>query len=421
MRRQALRLLRPEAFGVTRMPQTDTPPRDEAPRERLVRLLSAATFLIFFQAYMVAPLIPRLSDLFGVSPQQIALLVPAFMIPYGVSTLFYGLLSDRLGRRRIMLASLVAFVVLTALTATAQSPSQMVAWRFVTGLGASGVVPLALALVGALFPYAERGRPLGWLFGAMAGGMAFGSTAGALLEPFIGWQMLFLGVAVLGAVLTALLVPYASLLGDPPLGHLSLSQVFATYRALLGVGRGLRTYAYVFWNGIFHSGVYTWLGVYFSRRYGLGEVGIGLALLGYGVPGFLLGPIIGRAADRWGRRWLIPLGLGLSALAAAALVAPVPLLIAAFAVMVLSLGYDLTQPLLAGIVTQLGRRERGGQAMGLNVFMLFTGSGVGSYLFGEALRLGLGSALGVFSAVTVLATLAAVALFRAETSEPPSV
>ncbi len=63
--------------------------------ERLVRLLAGATFLIFFQAYMVAPLIPRLAAEFGVSGEKIGLVVPAYMLPYGVSTLFYGLLSDR--------------------------------------------------------------------------------------------------------------------------------------------------------------------------------------------------------------------------------------------------------------------------------------------------------------------------------------
>ena len=94
---------------------------DEVGRERLVRLLSAATFLIFFQAYMVAPLIPRLSAVFGVSAQTIGLIVPAYLIPYGVSTLVYGVLSDRFGRRRIMLASLTAFVLLTGLTAAARS------------------------------------------------------------------------------------------------------------------------------------------------------------------------------------------------------------------------------------------------------------------------------------------------------------
>jgi predicted MFS family arabinose efflux permease len=384
-------------------------------RERLLRVLSAATFLIFFQAYMVAPLIPHLSAVFTVSSQTMGLIVPAYMIPYGVSTLFYGLLSDRLGRRRIMLASLLAFVILTALIATAQSAAQLILWRLLTGLGASGVVPLALALMGYLFPYEQRGRPLGWLFGAMAGGMAVGSTVEALLEPFVGWREVFLGVSILSAGVLSLLWPYRHLLGDAPRAPTGTARdLLATYRRLLEAGRGRRTYAYVLLNAIFHSGVFTWLGLYFTQRYNLGEVGIGLAILGYGIPGFLLGPVIGRAADRWGRRWLIPTGLGIAAVAASLLIWEMPLPVAALAVTMLSLGYDMTQPLLAGIVTTLGGPQRGGQAMGLNVFTLFTGFGLGSLLFGVALSLGFDTALVMFSAVQLGAAVVAIPVFRAE-------
>ena len=385
-----------------------------APEEKLVRVLSGATFFIFFQAYMVAPLIPRLASAFNTTEQMLGLAVPAYLLPYGLATLFYGLLSDRIGRRRIMLVSLASFIVLTGLTATAQTTTQLIFWRFLTGVGASGVVPLALALMGELFPYERRGRPLGWLFGAMAGGMAFGSTVGVMVEPFVGWRMLFLGVAVIGGVILLSLRPYLSLL-DPaqPRPRLPLAEVMRGYRELLSTARGVRTYAYVLLNGAFHSGVFTWLGLYFARRYGLGEIGIGLALLGYGVPGFLLGPVIGRWADRFGRSWLVPLGAAVAAIAAAALIADVPVLAAGAAVTVMSLGYDMTQPLLAGIVTDLGA-SRPGQAMGLNVFMLFTGFGLGSLLFGMALPLGLSAALAVFSSVQFVLALLAVPLFRCE-------
>ena len=75
------------------------------------------------------------------------------MIPYGAVTLVYGVFSDRIGRRRILLASFAAFVLLTGLTATAQSNAQLLVWRLLTGIGASAVVPLSLALMGSLFPY----------------------------------------------------------------------------------------------------------------------------------------------------------------------------------------------------------------------------------------------------------------------------
>jgi predicted MFS family arabinose efflux permease len=362
---------------------------DHHERERLLRMLAAATFIIVFQAYMVAPIIPALSGAFGTSVQAVGLVVPAYLIPYGVATLVYGLLADRVGVQRVMFASLTAFAALTALTATATSIGQIALWRVLTGIGASGVVPLALVLVGKLFPYEQRGRPLGWLFGAMAGGMAFGSPLGAMLVPFIGWRGLFLLVGAAGGIVLVLFLPYRRMIAaamQPVGGTLggTLGELFRGYLTLLGTPRGQRTYAYVFVNSMFHSGVFTWLGVYLQRHYDLGPTGIGLALLGYGVPGFLLGPVIGRAADKWGRARLLPIGLGLSTLAAAVLLAHFPLMLAPLVAMVLSLGYDMTQPLFAGIVTSIGSK-RPGQAMGLNVFTLFVGFGLGSLIFGEVL------------------------------------
>jgi predicted MFS family arabinose efflux permease len=267
-----------------------------------------------------------------------------------------------------------------------------------------------------MYPFAERGRPLGWLFGAMAGGMAFGSPLGAILIPVIGWRGLFLIVAAAGACTLLVLVslfPYQIDNRAAPPRSSSLVDLLQGYKVLLQCARGQRTYGYVFVNSLFHSGLFAWIGVYFEQRYRLGSVGIGLALLGYGVPGFLLGPTIGRIADRWGRARLLPIGLMLSALAALLLMIGFPVILAPMVMMVLSLGYDLTQPLLGGIVTSLGSK-RPGQAMGLNVFILFVGFGVGSLLFGQALRSGFNIALSIFFGVELIAALASVYLFRAE-------
>lgn len=389
------------------------PEKDARRRERLLWVLSGATFLIFFQAYMVAPLIPRLAAVFGESIEKIGFIVPAYLIPYGVATLFYGALSDRIGRRQIVFGSLAAFILLTAATGLVNSAAQMTTLRLLTGLGASGVVPLALVLIGDLFPYPERGRPLGWLFGAMAGGMAVGSTAGVMLEPFVSWRGLFFGVAMLGFIALFALLPYRNLLDKAEAAApRSIREILAGYRSLLSTVRGTRTYIYVLINAVFHSGVFTWLGLYFARRYELGELGIGLALLGYGIPGFLLGPAIGRLADRYGRSRLIPAGLILAGASAAALALDLPIIAAALLVTLLSLGYDLTQPLLAGIVTDLGLQR--GQAMGLNVFTLFVGFGVGSLVFGAMLGSGLAAALLIFGSLAMITGVAAVYFFRSE-------
>ncbi len=98
-------------------------------------------------------------------------------------------------------------------------------------MGRVVLFPLALALIGTLYPYEQRGRPLGSIFGAMAGGMAFGSTLGVIAEPFIGWRGLFLSVGAAGFVLLMMLRKHASLLGEAPeTKTATLDKIFVAYQ-----------------------------------------------------------------------------------------------------------------------------------------------------------------------------------------------
>ena len=392
-------------------------------REQLLWVLAAATFIIFFQAFMIAPLIPRFANVFNTSAEYIGLMVPAYLIPYGIAVLAYGPFSDNWGRKPLILGSMVAFILLTAITAAVNSANGLILVRLVTGIGASAVVPIAITLIGDLYEYENRGRPLGWIFAGMEAGIAFGSTAGAVLEPFIGWRNLFLAVSAFSILVLSAFLPYRSLLtghteDSPPL---TASDALNGFLGLLRSERGLPVYVYVFLNAIFHSGVYTWLGYYFTQRHGLGSFGIGLAIVGYGLPGIWLGPKIGKLADQYGRRWIIPAGLAVGGLSVLGLAPEVPVLVAALLVTTLSVGFDMTQPLFAGIVTDL--TEKTGLAMGLNVFALFVGLGIGSLVFSGVLQFGLGIALILFGVAALIGALAAVPLFRTETragSESPA-
>ena len=401
-----------EGEGISVSHQSTQP---AAPRGVLA-VFTATSFIVFAQAFMIAPLLPRLADVFDTTPGVVGLAVPAYLVPYGIMTLVWGPLSDRVGRRPVILASLLAFSLLSAVTAVSDSAEVFISLRLATALGASGAVPIALAMIGDIFPYHHRGRALGWLFGGMAGGTAVGAAGGALIEPLIGWTGLFVIVGVCGFVLLAVamkLLPAISAPSSAP----PLSQIATDYAALLRNKRAQRTYGYVFFNAILHSGVYTWLGVYLHQRYGLSELGIGLTLLGYGIPGFLLGPVIGRLADRHGRARLVPCGVAVGALCAMLLAAPLPLILVQVAIVTLSLGYDMTQPALGGIVTDLPANR--GQAMGLNVFTLFTGMGVGALVFQIVLlQTSFAVTFAVFGIAAVLAAGIAVPLFADERPSP---
>lgn len=387
-------------------------------REKLLWLLASATFIIFFQAYMIAPLIPNLSVIFKVSQQFTGILIPAYLIPYAIATLFFGLLADRFRPTSIIIISLLAFIILTLLTSTASTVNELILWRFLTGMGSSGVIPISVALTGRLYSFDERGRPLGWLFGAMAGGAAAGSTIGVALAPMVGWRMLFIGLAILAAVVLIFLAVSINKLKlpKPITAGITLNRVINGYYDLLAQRRGLRTYFYVLCNGIFHAGIFTWLGLYFKDNYSLNEWQIGLALMGYGLPGFLLGPVIGKAADIHGRKHLLPLGFLISGLSVALIAFHLPLWLTCILVTTLSLGYDLSQPLLAGIVTDFGKNQPG-QAMGLNVFMLFMGSGIGSLLFGALIPYGWPVALLTFTCFQLVIAVIGFRVFKRETNK----
>lgn len=385
-------------------------------RHGLLRCLLAALFALFFQAYMVAPLIPYIAGQLHVSRQAVGLMVPAYLLPYGVGSITYGLLADRLGRRGILFFCLSVFAVCCGLTATAPTVETLIAWRVVTAVGGGGIAVIALTLAGDLFPERERGQALGWLFGAIAGGAACGSTLGGLLTPFLGWRGLFVAVSVVSLLPLVALLPYWSRLAPPPERARpgTLPEIFRGYGELVSTARGRNTFLYIFLNGIYHSGTFTWLGVYLTDRFHLSEAGVGLALLGYGIPGFLFGPILGALVDRRGRGKVLPWGLGLAALAGALLVPSVPLWLAVAAITLLSLGFDLSHPLLVGIVTTLSPKRRG-QAMGLNGFVLFLGFGLGSLIFGWALEQWSFSQVMIgFGALQAGLALFATRLFRAE-------
>ena len=378
----------------------------------MLPVVCTAAFLIFVQAFMVAPLIPRLAEVFGTNVAWIGLAVPAYLLPHGMATLVWGPLSDRLGRRTVILGSLLLFIGCTLGTAFATGSTGFLLWRVATGVGAAGIVPISLTLIGDVVPFRQRGRALGWLFGSIAGGTAAGATVGALMEAVIGWEGLFFAVAAFGVVLVLVAVTVGAIPRLPRPVAPALSVIVRGYLALLSLARARHTYSYVAINAVVQSGVYTWLGVYLHRHFGLGEVGIGLALLGYGIPGLLFGPIIGRLADRHGRFRIIPAGVALTAVCALVLAAPLSLLAVQAAIVTLSLGFDLTQPLLAGIVTDLpGGRA---QATGLMAFVLFSGFGLGSLLFQIALQWGFTAGLVLFGAITMVAAAVAVPLFRDE-------
>lgn len=378
-----------------------------------VYIVSLGTFIIFFQGFMVAPLLPMLSKQFGTTVRHVSFIEPAYLLGYGLFTLVYASLSDRFGRFRIIAFSLVMFCVFTLSTAFVNGVNQMIFLRLLTGIGAAGVAPTTISWIGDTYAYEKRGHALGIFFGSMAGGTAFGATTGALVTSLIGWQWLFAGVAAIGLVIFALiLMQQKNIFARTEAVAKTKDNILQSIRDILSTGRARRTYFYVLFNGMFHSGIFAWLGYFFYKNYGLNEFRIGLALLGYGIPGLLLGPLLGRLADRYGRNKIIPVGLSLSGVTVLLLSQNLSLAASHVLVALLSLGFDLSHPLFAAIVTTFSSKK--GIATGLFAFSLFVGYGVGSLVLSLIVNIGLDRAFQLYGIGILIAAVCSIVVFKNE-------
>lgn len=378
-----------------------------------VYILSLATFVIMFQGFMVAPLLPTLSEQFGTTVRHVSFIEPAYLLGYGLFTLVYAPLSDRIGRFRIVAFCLVMFSMFTLLTAFVHGINQMIFLRLLTGIGAAGIAPTTISWISDTYPYQKRGHALGIFFGSVAGGTAFGASTGSLLTSLIGWQWLFVGVAIMGLVIFALiLIQQKNIFGEREVGAKSRDNILVSFRSILSTARARRTYFYVLLNGMFHSGIFAWLGYFFYKNYELNQLHIGLALLGYGIPGLLFGPLLGRLADRHGRNKIIPVGLFLGAVAVLLLSQNFSLAVSCVLVALLSLGFDLSHPLFAAIATTFSSKK--GAAIGLFAFFLFSGYGLGSLVLSLIVNIGLDRAFQLFGGGILVAAVCSIFVFRKE-------
>ncbi len=380
--------------------------------------MGAIALLVFYSNYMVAPLIPAFSREFAVSPDALRWLVPGFSIAYGVSTLIYGVLSDRFGRTLVLLI-LLPFASLTILLISfASTVRELVTLRILSGVGSGGIVTIALASIGDRYPYVVQGRPMGIIFGTIAGGMGLGSSFGPLLNPVFGWRSEFRMLAF-GVALIAIFVGLRTR-RTGSVNHwrsYSLRKIAFEYLSILGSPRGSRTMAFIFCNGAFHGGIFAWLSVLMASRYRLDDLGIGIMLAGYGLPDLLFGGIIG-GGDSYGRRYVVPLGFLWAGICALFLGLPVSRFLAALIIAALSAGLEATHPLMSSIATSLDPRYRG-QITGVATFTKFFGMGVGALVFQHLIGLSFSRALVVFGMSEVLVGLAAIYAFRDEHATVP--
>jgi predicted MFS family arabinose efflux permease len=375
--------------------------------------MAAIAFLVYYGNYMVAPLVPTFSHEFGVTPYRLGWLVPGYSIAYGLATLGYGVLSDLRGRIPVLRILLLLASLTSLLVSSATTARELIIFRILCGVGCGGMATIALAFIGDRYPYSVQGRPMGKIFGAVAAGMGLGSSLGPILNPLVGWRNEFRVLACGFVLITVFLGRRTHSFVRPKQLFERCRTIVLEYLSILEARRGGRTMAFIFLNAVFQGGIFAWLGLLIANRYHLGDVGIGIVLIGYGLPDLLFGGIIGGWADRYGRRYVVPLGFLWAGVCALFLALPTSSFLTAIVITALSVGFEASHPAMSSITTSLDPGYRG-QITGLATFAKFLGMAVGSLVFERVMHISFGTALIAFAMFQILAGLAAIYAFRGE-------
>ncbi len=255
---------------------------------------------------MLAVLIPELRAAFDATTAEVALAIPAYLVPFAALMLVSGTIGERLGRRRVVRAGYVAYALFSVLAALAPTLEVFMGARALQGAANAFLTPLVLAGLAELVPGERLGRAVGTFAAVQTAAIALSPLCGGLLGE-IDWRMAFLVPAAV-AVALAFVPPPDSVRG----ADAQPARLRSAFTRRVGVLSATAFAGYISVTGIGFL-----VAVRAADAFGLGSSERGLLLAAFGVSGMVLGRSAGRLVDRFGR---IPVAIG-GATACAILVA----------------------------------------------------------------------------------------------------
>ena len=329
-------------------------------------------FLISVGEGMTAPAIPLYADELGSTYKQLGFLMTGYSIAYAAMTIFSGRMSDQLGRKRILLVSILLSILASTGYYFASTPIMLLVFRTLEGLSRGMLWPVAEAIVADNSSFEDRGKAMGHFSAAYGSGVATGTLAGGYVMQYIGLNQVFpfypiLGIIVFGTILLGVK-------DGKTHGHFDHgTSGFGDFRKLLFEMKKIWPICYA---GFAYAGfLYSLWGLLskVADSFGVAHMGIGVIFTLFWLSRLSSFMICGRAIKWCGRKKVFTSGLILCSLSAGSFLMASDLSIFLFAAILGGVGTGIVFPLCITLVADLTSPQYRGFGMGFLEFIMGIG------------------------------------------------
>ncbi|QEN07091.1 MFS transporter [Oceanispirochaeta crateris] len=348
-------------------------------RNKMLLTLGMLAFLTNGDNYAAAPLLLRISQDLGLELQQAALSVTAYMLSFGLFTLFFGPLSDRFGKVKIIRIAALGTALFSIFGGFAYNLPTLIVFRAFNGAFGAGIFPVTLALVGQSYGDEERQGAIGKVMGLMFLGGATATALGGIISFFGSWRMVYI-IYGIGELIIAAVIFKTLEVDEKVVNKLSFLKA---YKAPLSNYRFMRIVIVMFFVGFTVFGSFTYSGKLLQNLTGFTVLQVGMILSFFGLGTVLGGRIAPKAKSLLKHGFLVTAGiLGFSALHILSAMSNVYLL--CIALFGFGMAFIFLQSTLIS-TAQAKLPKMRGTAMSLASFNMFVGGAIGTAVNGKIL------------------------------------